>query len=71
MNKVIILLVCLGISTSVWSDGKTKCKKNYQEVSCSEVEGAKREYFCAKGSVKEKKIIKACKAQSRKKKAKK
>ncbi len=48
---------------------KKKCKN--VEVSCDGVEGAKREYFCAKKQVSEKRKEKLCKKAPRKRMAKK
>ena len=71
MKKVVILVLCLGISTVAFGAGKSKCKKKYTEVSCAEVEGAKRKSFCWKGKVSDEKKSKICMKEKKKRKYKK
>jgi len=71
MKRTIILLLCLGISSFAFGANKSKCKKNYKEVSCMEIEGAKRKSFCWKGKLADKKKDKICKSEKKKRKYKK
>jgi hypothetical protein len=65
------LALSLLASSAAFAGPKSKCKKKYTEVSCAEVEGAKREYFCWKGKLADEKRDKICKSEKKKRKHKK
>lgn len=71
MKKMAALALCLLMSGATFAGGKHKCKKKHTQVSCADIEGAKREYFCAKGKVSAEKTAKRCKTEMKKGKAKK
>lgn len=67
MKKITVVALCFLISSISFAGTKTNCKKKYREVSCSEVESAKRESFCWKGKLPEAKKVKICTSEKRKK----
>lgn len=71
MKKITVLAACLLLSTASFAGSKSKCKKKYTEVSCSKIEDAKREHFCWKGKLSEKKKTKICTTEKKKRKHKK
>ena len=70
MKKITILALCLTISYAPLASAKNKCGKKY-EIFCKEVKGAKKDSFCWRSKLTDKKRIeKICKT-SKKRAAKK
>jgi hypothetical protein len=71
MNKILLLAISLLLSTASFSAEKEyKCRKKYSKISCSEIKDAKRESFCWKGKITDKKKDKICKKAKNKKRLK-
>lgn len=70
--KKFLILICLALFPAAgYSQGKKSCRDGFEQVSCSEVKGAKRKNFCWKGKLTEEKKSKFCKSSKlAKKKAK-
>lgn len=67
--KMTMLILCLLFSVSAFAE--MKCKAKFSSISCSGIEGAKRDAFCWKGNLKENKKMKICKTEKKKKHIKK
>ncbi len=67
MKKIALISGLLFLGTA-FSGEKQVCKKGHQSVSCKDVKGKKRDMFCWKGKVSEKKKAKLCKSEKRHKK---
>ena len=77
MSRFIVLITALAIPSFYPAElsAKAKCKKDYVEVSCKEVDEAKREFLCwsaeKKGELTDELKTKKCQTSRMVKKAKK
>ncbi len=70
MNKLIIASVLFSGLTFA-AHAKNECGKKHTSISCEGIEGAKRESFCWKGKLSDKRKVKICSKAKKNKKAKK
>jgi hypothetical protein len=73
MRKLLILTVFMTLTSTAFAKDKPNCRPKYKEVSCADIEGAKRKFFCSRKEASEKRIKKVCMTEKkmRKKKSKK
>lgn len=62
MGKILITALLVSLSSMVFAakPNKSNCGKKRMEVSCAQVQGAKREFFCAKKAPSEELKSKRC-----------
>ena len=75
LSKILVVFaITLGLSHPLTSEANAKCKKGWEKVSCEDVEGAARKFFCwntKKGDLDEEMKGKKCAMAKKKKKIKK
>ena len=70
MKKLIVMTLVFSIFSNIHASEKQNCRSGYTEVSCKNVKEAKRDYFCTKKEVSEKRKLKLC-SKAKKRKARK